>query len=330
MNNKMGKVTKFTYIQVVTSKWFCIITILGILGTMLATQFDTIAGWVSGNKSEETVMQATAESSDLTETIANQTAEAVVETSTQAPAQVAGVDTDFLIPFLIVLVLFVLILIYGSNIANSIVEEKSARIIETLLCYVKPVELLSGKIFGYVAGIVTQLAIWIGYYMLMMHLVDMPGSGLQLSSLVNTQTLILMVGSIVLGFVMYAFAFAALAAFADNAQDSTQLMMPVGVVIMGVYFVSLAVLNGAKGIAITILSYAPFCAPIMTFATNNLHTLTWQQLFLNLGVQLVEVIVIILVCSKIYRRGVVNYGMRKPTLRWSLSGSKSGSRCGGK
>lgn len=319
MNSKMRKVTKFTYIQVITSKWFCIITILGILGTMLATQYDKIAGWISGGQKAEVTVQA----GETT----GQTTAVAVEASARSATQIAGVNTDFLIPFLIVLALFLLILIYGSNIANSIVEEKSARIVETLLCYVKPVELLSGKIFGYVAGIVTQLAIWIGYYALMMHLVDMPGSGLQISSLVNTQTLILMVGSIVLGFVMYAFAFAALAAFADNAQDSTQLMMPVGVVIMGVYFVSLAVLNGARGMVITILSYAPFCLPIMAFATNNLHTLTWQQLFINLGTQLAEVIVIIVVCSKIYRRGVVNYGMRKPTIRWNMFGSKSGSRC---
>lgn len=313
----MGKVTKFTYIQVITSKWFCIITILGILGIMLGTQYDRIASWISGDRQTETVMQTT-----------DNMAESIEQAAAQASTQMAGADTDFLIPFLIVLVLFVLILIYGSNIANSIVEEKSARIIETLLCYVKPIELLSGKIFGYVAGIVTQLAIWIGYYALMAHLADMPGSGLQISSLVNTQTLILMVGSIVLGFIMYAFAFAALAAFADNAQDSTQLMMPVGVVIMGVYFVSLAVLNGAKGTVITIMSYAPFCAPIMSFATNNLHTLTWRQLFLNLGIQVVEVLVIMVVCGKIYRRGVVSYGMRKPTFGWNRIGRKSSSSCG--
>lgn len=48
MNNKMAKVTRFTYIQVVTSNWFCIITILGILGTMLATQYDKIFKCLSG------------------------------------------------------------------------------------------------------------------------------------------------------------------------------------------------------------------------------------------------------------------------------------------
>lgn len=289
MNNKMAKVTRFTYIQVVTSNWFCIITILGIMGTMLATQYDKIFKWLSGG---------------------DKVAENASATVSSAP-----VDMNFLIPFLIVLVLFVLILIYGSNIANSVVEEKSARIIETLLCYVKPIELLTGKILGYVVGIITQLAIWIGYYLLLAHLIDMPGKNFDILSVVNVQTLILMVGSVVLGFIMYAFAFAALASFTDNAQDSTQLMMPVGVVIMGVYFVSLAVLNGTKGIFITILSYAPFCSPIMSFATNDLQHLTWQRLLLNLSVQVIEVLAIIVVCSKIYRKGVASYGIRKPRIK---------------
>lgn len=289
MNNKMGKVTRFTYIQVVTSNWFCIITILGILGTMLATQYDKILKWLSGGDK--------------------------VAENASATAASTSADTNFLIPFLIVLLLFVLILVYGSNIANSVVEEKSARIIETLLCYVKPIELLTGKILGYVAGIITQLVIWIGYYCLLAHLIDMPGKNFDILSVVNVQTLILMAGSVILGFIMYAFAFAALASFTDNAQDSTQLMMPVGVVIMGVYFVSLAVINGAKGIFITILSYAPFCSPIMSFATNDLQHLTWQRLILNLSIQIIEVIAVIVVCSKIYRRGVASYGIRKKRIK---------------
>lgn len=290
MKSKTGKVVWFTYVQVLTSKWFCMITVLGIFGVLLSTQYEKISNFLSGGK-EQTALQQTGN-----------------------PA--AGLDMTFLLQFLIVFVLFLLILIYGSNIANSIVEEKSARIIETLLCYVKPLQLLAGKILGYVCGIVTQVGIWAVYYIILNSLIDVPDSQL-FSAFANLdeKAVILLAVSIILGFIMYAFAFAALAAFADNAQDSTQLMMPVGAIILVVYFISLAVMNGMKGVWIDVLSYAPFFSPIVTFVTCDLNQITWAELFLKAGVQLIEVIVIAVICSRIYRRGVISYGIRKPSIK---------------
>lgn len=290
MKNKTGKVVWFTYVQVLTSKWFCMITVLGIFGVLLSTQYEKISNFLSGGK-EQTALQQTENSA-------------------------VGLDMTFLLQFLIVFVLFLLILIYGSNIANSIVEEKSARIIETLLCYVKPLQLLAGKILGYVCGIVTQVGIWAVYYIILNSLIDVPDSQL-FSAFANLdeKAVILLAVSIILGFIMYAFAFAALAAFADNAQDSTQLMMPVGAIILVVYFISLAVMNGMKGVWIDVLSYAPFFSPIVTFVTCDLNQITWAELFLKAGVQLIEVIVIAVICSRIYRRGVISYGIRKPSIK---------------
>ena len=290
MKSKTGKVVWFTYVQVLTSKWFCMITILGIVGVLLSTQYEKIAKFLSGGAKEQSV-EVTA-------------------------SQATGLDMTFLLQFLIVFVLFLLILIYGSNIANSIVEEKSARIIETLLCYVKPLQLLAGKILGYVCGIITQVGIWAVYYMILNRLIEVPDN--QLFSVfgnLDKKAVILLAVSIIFGFIMYAFAFAALAAFADNAQDSTQLMMPVGAIILVVYFISLAIMNGMKGVWIDVLSYAPFFSPIVTFVTCDLNQIAWTELFLKAGVQFVEVIVIAIICSRIYRRGVISYGIRKPSFK---------------
>lgn len=288
MKSKTNKVIWFTYIQVVTSKWFALITILGVVGLFLATQADKIIGAMMGSP---------------------------VSSSGVAASAISPTDAGMIVQFMIVFTLFLMILIYGSNIANSIVEEKSARIIETLLCYVKPLQLLAGKILGYVAGIITQVAIWAFYGIVLDNTIEMPQS--VLSAIVATmdiKAVILMSASVVLGFIMYAFAFAALASFADNAQDSTQLMMPVGVVIMTVYFVSLGALNGVGGRIVELLAYAPFFSPIVIFVTSDLVNISWAQLVISVGTQLVEVILVAVICSKIYRRGVISYGLRKPSI----------------
>lgn len=288
MNNKTGKVIGFTYKQVITSKWFCMITILGIICEFLVTQADKLFGVTAGGE---------------------------VQNAAAAASVADPSETQFYLSFGIVITLFLLILIYGANIANSIVEEKSARIVETLLCYVKPVELLAGKIFGFVAGIITQMALWALYFLVLKNTIGYPeffsASGISLSP----QLILMICGSMIFGFVMYAAAFVALASFADNAQDSTQLMLPVGSIIMAAYFLSLSAMNGSAGPVVSALSYAPFFSSIMMFTRLDLLNVSWGTTALNLIVQAIEMIFVIIICSQIYRYGVVRYGMRKISFR---------------
>lgn len=285
MSNKTGKVIWFTFKQVINSKWFSLITILGVLCVFLSTQIDKIIGAIYGTK-----MDALGQIS------------VVLSTN----------DATFLLQFAIVFILFLLILVYGSSIANSIVEEKSGRIIETLLCYVKPLELLTGKIVGYLCGIVVQMGIWISYYFVLDAVMDLPENPVfVVLGELQVQIYVLLVASIILGFMMYAFAFAALSSFADNAQDSTQLMFPVTMVMLCTYFLSMSIMSGFGGEWIKILAKAPFFSSIVSFVTSDLIALTWKEVAISVGIQLVEVIVIALACSKFYRRGVVSYGIKK-------------------
>ena len=289
MNNKTGKVIQFTFKQVITSNWFCLTTVLGIVCVFLSTQIDKILGAIFG-----------------------MTVDATGKTSVALSVE----DATSLLQLAIVFVLFLLIMVYGSNIANSIVEEKSGRIIETLLCYVKPLELLVGKVTGYLLGIVMQMLVWVGYYMILDNIMELPENPVfaTLGEL-PVQVYILLLISLVIGFMMYAFAFAALSSYADNAQDSTQLMMPVAMLMLAAYFVSMSSMYGYGGVWAGIVAKAPFFSPIVSFTTNNLINMTWEEVAINIGIQLIEVVIVALVCARFYRRGVVSYGIKKLSLK---------------
>lgn len=289
MNNKTGKVIQFTFKQVITSNWFCLTTVLGIVCVFLSTQIDKILGAIFG-----------------------MTVDATGQTSVALSVE----DATSLLQLAIVFVLFLLIMVYGSNIANSIVEEKSGRIIETLLCYVKPLELLVGKVTGYLLGIVMQMLVWVGYYMILDNIMELPENPVfaTLGEL-PVQVYILLLISLVIGFMMYAFAFAALSSYADNAQDSTQLMMPVAMLMLAAYFVSMSSMYGYGGVWAGIVAKAPFFSPIVSFTTNNLINMTWEEVAINIGIQLIEVVIVALVCARFYRRGVVSYGIKKLSLK---------------
>lgn len=289
MSNKTGKVIWFTFKQVITSNWFCLISILGLICVFLTTQIDKIIGAIFGT---------------------------TVDAMGQVSVKLTAKDATFLLQFAIVFILFLMILVYGSSIANSIVEEKSARIIETLLCYVKPLELLAGKVIGYLLGIIVQIGIWVGYYLVLDMCMELPANPVfEALGELKVQVYVLLAASVILGFMMYAFAFAALSSFADNAQDSTQLMFPVTMVMLCTYFVSLSIMNGFGGGWIEVLAMAPFFSSIVSFVTGDLIGLTWGEVAKSAGIQLVEVIVVAVICGKLYRRGVVSYGLRKMSLK---------------
>ncbi len=59
------------------------------------------------------------------------------------------------------LILYVTLLLYGSQVMNGVIEEKSSRIIEVIISSVKPYQLMLGKIIGVGLVGLTQFLLWI-------------------------------------------------------------------------------------------------------------------------------------------------------------------------
>ena len=53
-------------------------------------------------------------------------------------------------------------MIYGMNVARSMIQEKTSRIFEVMLAIVKPGDMLAGKLIGMGAVGLTQIGIWAG------------------------------------------------------------------------------------------------------------------------------------------------------------------------
>ncbi len=68
--------------------------------------------------------------------------------------------SSFLVAYVLFLLMYMVVLLYGMNVARSIIEEKTSRVFEVLLATIKPDELLAGKILGVGAVGLTQVAIW--------------------------------------------------------------------------------------------------------------------------------------------------------------------------
>jgi len=156
------------------------------------------------------------------------------------------------------IIVFILISVYGSQIALGIGEEKSSRVVEVLLSSLRPVQLLVGKVLG--MGV---LALGQAAAMVVVFVVTGLASG---SSLVRGSTLgTVLVGGvfIVLGYAFYCTAFAAAGSLVSRQSDVNTTVLPVQLPLIVAYALSFTVIyaNGASTF-FHVLGFLPPTAPI--------------------------------------------------------------------
>ncbi len=67
---------------------------------------------------------------------------------------------NFLLPYLNTMVVYFLVLFYGRSASNSVILEKSSKLMDTFLVCVKPAAMLFGKVAAECAAAIMQFLIW--------------------------------------------------------------------------------------------------------------------------------------------------------------------------
>ena len=159
--------------------------------------------------------------------------------------------------FTVVLV-WILISAYGSQIAMGVGEEKSNRIVEVILASVRPVQLLVGKVTGIGVLALAQAALMVAVFL---------GLGAAVgSSLVHGAAPgIVITGAVflVLGYAFYCTAFAAAGSLVSRQSDVGTVILPVQIPLIVAYALSYTVIyaNGAN-VFYRVLGFLPPTAPV--------------------------------------------------------------------
>jgi ABC-2 type transport system permease protein len=214
------------------------------------------------------------------------------------------------------------ILLYGMDMARSIVEEKSSRIFEVMLSVTRPDDMLTGKLLGVGAVGLTQIAIWIAGALLL------SGTAL-LAPLLNGDIKIhftLLEGILfpvyfVLGFFLYSAFFSGLAATCETAQD-LQMYITLAVVPTWTSFAILPfLLNNPNSPWVVAASIFPPTAPLVMVPRIGMVAgpFPYWQLALSLALMIFSIWAVIWFASRLYRIGILMYGKRATLpelLRW--------------
>lgn len=84
-----------------------------------------------------------------------------VEVETDAGLEDTREIMTYLIPYLNVMVLYFLVLIYGQGVSNSVIMEKTSKLMDTFLVAIRPPAMVLGKVLALCTAAITQIAVWI-------------------------------------------------------------------------------------------------------------------------------------------------------------------------
>ena len=258
-------------------------------------------------------------------------------------AQSSGVATA--LGYVLGFILYMFLLIYGSMVMQSVIEEKNNRVLEVMVSSVRPFDLMFGKILGVAAVAVVQILIWgvlivaVGGFVLphLMPAEAMAGvqamqqgmpdaasmSGLDpdmlqaVAAMTDLGYILKIFGCLLLfvfgGYLLYSAMFAAVGSAVDNVQDASQLQMPITLPIILALLMMLAVIKDPNSSLAFWFSIIPFTSPVVMMARIP-YDIPWWEILLSLAVLYASFIVMVWFAAKIYRVGIFMYG-KKPTLK---------------
>lgn len=241
--------------------------------------------------------------------------------------------------------IFMFIIIYGTSVMRSVIEEKTSRIIEVIISSVKPFQLMLGKILGNAMAGVLQFIIWMISAGLLMFLVSLifgadattsstamgqmnpemiqqvqesTMSDLQIAfqEVKNLPILTIFFSFIIYflgGYLIYSSIYAAIGAAVDSETDTQQFMLPVLMPLIIAIYVGFSVIENPHGPIALAFSLFPLTSPIVMLMRIPFGV-PWWQILVSMFLLIITFIGIVWFAAKIYRVGILMYG-KKPSYK---------------
>ena len=143
-------------------------------------------------------------------------------------------QNTFFYTYIIIMMLYMAIILYGQLVATSVASEKSSRAMEMLITSANPVSLIFGKVFGSALAGLTQMGAIFGSAFLFYNLNASYWGGNSLIQSIFGVPLSLIGFSLLfflLGYFIYAFIFGALGSLATRTEDINTSTMPITIVL---------------------------------------------------------------------------------------------------
>lgn len=243
------------------------------------------------------------------------------------------------------------IMVFGTSVMRSVIEEKTSRIIEVIISSIKPFQLMMGKIIGNALAGLTQFAIW-GILIMLLSFVasiflgvsftemqptnvspeqmkmakELMSDGNMQSMIDEIRTQLPWLSMFVYfllyflgGYLLYSAIYAAIGAAVDSETDSQQFMPIVMTpLVLAVYVGLVAVTKDPHGPVAVVFSIIPLTSPIVMLMRIPFGV-PIMQILASLVLLILNFLLFVWLAAKIYRVGILMYGKKasyKELYKW--------------
>lgn len=222
-----------------------------------------------------------------------------------------------ILPFFMAMFMFFAVFLSGSILLQSIITEKTNRIVEIILSSISARALMFGKIIAYALISMVQILIWLLVAVLLILLIDP-----KLLASMFTFKIILILLYVFFCFAIIAGLNAIIGASTKDAQSGNQsagyiMLIP----LIPIYFTT-SIMQNPGGVLSKVLSYIPFFTPTTMMIRLGFSTPPAKEIIATFALLLVFTYILMILAAKLFRIGMLMYGKNvnlKELIKWARS-----------
>lgn len=254
--------------------------------------------------------------------------------------QASSTEVAIIVGFIFTFLIYLFVISYGGMVMQSVIEEKSNRIVELMVSSVKPFQLMMGKIIGVMLVGLAQMALW-GILLAVILTIATAVFGLDTSSAmaagqpmsapamnVDSETqdmiaaltnlpyaelIIMFILMFIGGYLLYASFFAATGASINEQEDSNQFVIPVTMITLFGLYAAMYSINNTDGPLAFWTSMFPLTSSIVMMVRIPFGVPLWQEV-VSVVLLYASAFLMIWIGGRIYRIGILMYG-KKPSIK---------------
>jgi len=229
------------------------------------------------------------------------------KTGEQQEAEKTNELQSFLVPYVLLILMFMLVMMSAIPQLSSVMEEKNEKIAEVLLGTITPFQFMMGKVLGGIGVSLTTAAIYVGAGVFTLKYMGM-------ESLIPVEVLPWFFIFTVLFILMVGSGMAALGATCNDNKDAQSLTFP-GILpaIIPMFLIAPVIADPTGPLATTMALIPPFTPTVMVMRMASSVTIPmWQPVVGLLGVILFTIFTV-WIGARIFRTAILIQG-QKPNL----------------
>ena len=219
-----------------------------------------------------------------------------------------------ILPLIASYMLMMSLMLSGSWMLQGTVEERSNKLLETVIACVSPDELMYGKLLGTVGVGLFMIAVWIACGMFAAYFTHGAIADLirpALDPLTSPGTILTIIYFFVVGYVAISVMFLAIGSMSNSMGEAQGYLMPVMLLILlPITFLLQSVVAGKTGgIAMAILTWIPIWTPFSVLARLGAGIPTWEVIGSGLVLAAFTIAELVLI-GRLFRASLLAQGQR--------------------